>query len=138
MSWGTCYSGSNNINMSYPPMMSDGRNFSTWEQQAPVEKTLQQQNSINSNYEYRQYLMKNGDKIIKHNQVDSCNECGYCPMAPDNKFDIKNTPIMMGCNNSQMKSNSDLKNLYLSSVELNNKIYAPQITQDEINKMSRY
>ena len=29
MSWGTCYNGSNNIHFNLPPLMSDGRNFTT-------------------------------------------------------------------------------------------------------------
>ena len=31
MSWGTCFSGSNNIHFDFPPIMSDGRNFSSWQ-----------------------------------------------------------------------------------------------------------
>ena len=27
MSWGTCYSGSNNIHFGFPPIMTDGRNY---------------------------------------------------------------------------------------------------------------
>ena len=137
MSWGTCYSGSNNTNVSFPPMMSDGRNFSNWTPVPTRDKHIQQSNGIKSNYDYRQYLMNNGDKIIKHNQLDACNECGYCPLNPDNEFYIKGPPKMMGCNNNQVKSNSDLKNMYLSSVELNNRVFSQHITQADINKMSR-
>ena len=31
MSWGTCYSGSNNIHMGFPALMSDGRLYANWD-----------------------------------------------------------------------------------------------------------
>ena len=31
MSWGTCYSGSNNIYRDFPPIMNDGRNYTNWQ-----------------------------------------------------------------------------------------------------------
>ena len=36
MSWGTCYTGSNNIHFDKPPQMSDGRNYSSWEPDATI------------------------------------------------------------------------------------------------------
>ena len=40
MSWGTCYSGSNNIHFDFPPIMSDGRNFSKWQPGAKINEEL--------------------------------------------------------------------------------------------------
>ena len=40
MSWATCYSGSNNINFNFPPIMTDGRNYSSWQPSALVNKKM--------------------------------------------------------------------------------------------------
>ena len=67
MSWATCYSGSNNIHFSNPPMMSDGRFLSNWDPSADANRTLKENVGITTNYEYRQYLMRNADSLINAN-----------------------------------------------------------------------
>ena len=59
MSWGTCYSGSNNIYFGFPPIMTDGRNYAQWQPGAVVNKTLREENGIKSNWQYRKYLQEN-------------------------------------------------------------------------------
>ena len=132
MSWATCYSGSNNTDMSFPPIMSDGRNFTNWNQVPTIDKTVQKKFGITNNYNYRHYLINNGDQIIKYNQLESCDGCGYCPMNQENRLHNK-APVMMGCNNSQNPTNSDLKNLYMSRVQLNNQIFSPHLTQQQMD-----
>jgi len=41
MAWRTCYSGSNNIDFNFPPIMNDGRNFATWSPDAVVNERIQ-------------------------------------------------------------------------------------------------
>ena len=65
MSWGVCYSGSNNINFNFPPIMSDGRNYATWQPGAVVNERIQKQANIHNNWSYRNYLQKNADQIMK-------------------------------------------------------------------------
>ena len=48
MSWGTCYSGSNNIHFDSPPLMSDGRNFASWQPGAKLNQQLRNENNIKS------------------------------------------------------------------------------------------
>ena len=55
MSWGTCYAGSNNIHFDFPPIMSDGRNFSKWQPGATINQEIRQENGIKSNWQYRKY-----------------------------------------------------------------------------------
>jgi hypothetical protein len=43
MSWSTCYSGSNNINFNFPPIMADGRNYASWQPDAVVNERIQKQ-----------------------------------------------------------------------------------------------
>ena len=40
MSWGTCYSGSNNIHFDYPPIMDDGRNYAKWQPAAVINDEM--------------------------------------------------------------------------------------------------
>ena len=68
MSWGTCYKGSNNIHFNFPPLMNDGRNFSSYEPGAEFDKALKDKANIKSNSDYRRYLQTNADSIIKNNQ----------------------------------------------------------------------
>ena len=58
-------SGSNNIHYNMPPMMNDGRNYSTWEPESIVNSKIQKKEVIKSNWEYRQYLQNNANNIIK-------------------------------------------------------------------------
>ena len=78
MSWGTCYGSSNNIHFDFPPLMSDGRNFANWQPACEINKSLRQRNNIKSNYDYRQFLIKNADAIIKKNQKAACDDCCGC------------------------------------------------------------
>jgi len=137
MSWGTCYSGSNNIHFNYPPIMSDGRNFAKWQPGAAINAEIRNENNIKTNANYRQYLTQNADEIIKSNQLEACDQCGYCPInsAADNSTSSANTPFLYS--NCLEKSqpygynDSDLKNLYLSRNELQCRMVAPILTQEQ-------
>ena len=72
MSWGTCYSGSNNIHAGFPALMSDGRWAANWEPGCAINNQLKKQVGIKNNYEYRQYLIKNADQVITKNQMEAC------------------------------------------------------------------
>ena len=66
---GTCYSGSNNIHFGFPPLMTDGRNYASWQPEAVINKTLQENSGMKTNWEYRKYLVDNADSIMKFNQL---------------------------------------------------------------------
>ena len=133
MSWATCNGASNNIHLNFPPIMNDGRNFANWYPGAVINENIRKNLNVKSDFEYRQYLINNADKIIKNNQFDSCNDCGYCPSkfeSTDFKVTGKNSPFVF---NNQTKNTkpygyeeSDLKNIYLSRNELQSKMYSKQ------------
>ena len=120
MSWSTCYSGSNNIHFSYPPLMSDGRNYASWQPGNQINNKIKQQNNIRTNSEYRKFLIENANNIIKLNEKEACNNCGCCPYY--NNSEISNVPYLyQSCNSTNQPvgyQNSDLKNLYLSREQL--------------------
>jgi len=129
MSWATCYAGSNNIHFNYPPIMNDGRNYASWQPGAAINNDIRNSANIISNWDYRNYLMKNADNIIRLNQLESCNNCGCCP--PANQSD-KSSPaigpqqtsvpyLYTSCSSRDQPfgyENSDLKQLYLSREQL--------------------
>ena len=138
MSWGTCYSGSNNIHFDFPPIMSDGRNFATWQPGAFVNEEIKVRENIKTNWQYRQYLTNNADNIIKYNQLAACDQCCYCPPKYGNNKEMSNTPFLYkSCTESSQPygyENSNLKKLYLDKYQLQARLVTPVITQEQLLK----
>ena len=137
MSWGTCYSGSNNIHFDFPPIMKDGRNYANWQPGGALNEEIRKDNKIHSNWAYRKFLTQNADTIIRTNQAFACDDCCSCPArypSVTQPTTNNNTPFLYkSClDNSQPfgYENSDLKNLYLSDVQLESRMVTPVITQD--------
>jgi len=132
MSWATCFSGSNNIHFNYPPIMADGRNYSSWQPEAVVNKSIQHKEGIKSNWQYRQYMQKNGIQIMKYNSQEACNNLGLpCHQQTDNT-PSSNVPHKYNStfdtnNPGYGYCNSDLKNPYLSREQLNARMISPSI-----------
>jgi hypothetical protein len=139
MSWGTCYSGSNNIHFDFPPIMKDGRNYANWQPGGALNEEIRKDNKIHSNWAYRKFLTQNADTIIRTNQAFACDDCCSCPArypSVTQPTTNNNTPFLYkSClDNSQPfgYENSDLKNLYLSDVQLESRMVTPVITQEQI------
>ena len=132
MSWGTCYSGSNNIHFNFPPIMADGRNFAQWQPDAVVNNRIQQKEGITNNWNYRQYLQQNGLQIMNYNTTEACYELGLDPHVQTGKTPSDNVPYTFRSTFDTGKPgfgycNSDLKNPYLSREQLNSRLIAPSI-----------
>lgn len=139
MSWGTCYNGSNNIHFNFPPLMNDSRLFSNYQSFASIDNTIKNKSNIKTNTEYRYYLQKNADNIIKNNQLKACDECSNCPYTKNNLLNLEktNSPYIFDSilSNDQPYGyeNSDLKNIYLSRQQLNSQLYIPTFTINNNN-----
>jgi hypothetical protein len=135
MSWGTCYSGSNNIYPGFAPLMSDGRNFSNWHPGATINENLKEENNISTNWQYRKFLTNNADKIIRTNQLEACDQCCGCPARYGDNQPLSNTPFLYkSCVDKQTPygyETSDLKNSYLTDYQLQCRMVAPILTQDQ-------
>ena len=132
MSWGTCYSGSNNIHFNFPPIMADGRNWAQWQPDAAVNKRIQQKEGITNNWNYRQYLQQNGLQIMNYNTTEACYELGLDPHVQTGKTPSDNVPYTFKSTFDTSRpgfgySNSDLKNPYLSREQLNSRLISPSI-----------
>ena len=141
MSWGTCYSGSNNIHFDFPPIMADGRNYADWLPGATINEQIRQQNNIKSNSDYRKFLVNNAEQIIRQNQLEACDQCCACPERLSILSQPQNTPnspyLYRSCFDSTQPfgyENSDLKNLYLSDYQLQSRLVTPVFTQFDLLK----
>lgn len=133
MSWATCYSGSNNIHFDFPPIMADGRNYASWQPEAVINKRIQKQENIHSNWAYRQYLTNHGLEIMKYNTIETCYEMGLDQHSETSKTPSANVPLLYKSTfDSSMPGygycNSDLKNPYLSREQLQAQMIAPSIS----------
>jgi hypothetical protein len=122
MSWGTCYSGSNNIHFNFPPLMEDSRLFSNYYSSALNDSVLQNNKNIKNNSDYRKYLQVNADTIIKNNQYVSIAECGINTNYNSESLVSNQTPYIFNSILSRDQpygyETSDLKNIYLSKQQL--------------------
>jgi len=130
MSWATCYSGSNNIHFDFPPIMADGRVYSSWQPEAVVNDRIRQQENITTSWQYRQFLTHNATDIMKINNQEACSALGLpshfqtnatpssnVPYTFKSTFDT-NTPGFGYCN-------SNLKQPYLTREQLQARMIAP-------------
>jgi hypothetical protein len=130
--WATCYSGSNNINFNFPPIMTDGRNYSSWQPDAVINQRIQQQEGINNNFIYRQYLQNNGLKIMQYDTAEACYDLGLNPHVNTDRTPSSNVPhhfknIFDTSRPGFGYCNSDLKNPYLSREQLNGRLISVSI-----------
>lgn len=136
----SCYSGSNNIHFNAPPMMSDGRNWTSWQPEAVINNRIQSQEGIKSNWDYRQYMQRNGLQIMQYNTTESCNELGLESQTVTSSGSKTNVPFTykssFDTRTPQFGYNqSDLKTPYLSREQLNMRLVSPSInTENFVNK----
>lgn len=124
----------NNRFQSFPPIMSDGRSIlSTWQPESTTNDQIIQMNQIQSNWQYRRYIQKNADSILRQNQIDACNDTGYIMRnvnPPSTNMGPKQYASLYEI--SPTETESDLKQLYLSRERLESRKIAPEITQSEL------
>jgi hypothetical protein len=143
MSWGTCYSGSNNIHFNFPPIMNDGRNYSSWQPEAIINERIRKAENIKSNWDYRRFLTNNATQIMKYNNQESCYYLGLNPHTYTDKTPSSNVPFMY-TNTTDTNApgfgypTSDLKNVYLSREQLQTKMISPSINMSEIPPQNSY
>jgi len=132
MSWMTCYNSSNNIHFNFPPIMADGRNYASWQPDAVINQRIQKKEGITNNWNYRQYLQHNGQQIMNYNNEEACYELGLDPHVQSGKTPSSNVPYTFRSTFDTSTPgfgycNSDLKNPYLTSEQLNARLVAPSI-----------
>jgi len=141
MSWKTCFGGQNNIHSNFPAMMSDGKFSTNWNTACANNNRLKREGGVVDNYNYRQYLQKNGNTLILKNQLSACNNCGLAWNEYHNKNDTHKKYIFKACNDDSTPpgyEKSDLKNSYLSRQELASRTQPKYLTQDQMLQYYNY
>lgn len=136
MSWATCFSGSNNIHFNFPPIMQDGRTYSSYQPEAVVNQRIQEVNNINTNWKYRQFLTQNADQIMQFNTTEACYTLGLSPHYATNATPSSNVPFLYKSTFDTSTPgfgypSSDLKNPYLSRQQLEARMISPSITMND-------
>lgn len=134
MSWGTCYSGSNNIHHNKAPLMSDKRLFTLVNPACDLNEKLKKNVGIKNNYEYRQYLIHNGHTLMENNTIKACDESSEC-VKKSNELNNTTKYIFKNMSDNYIPygyQNSNLKQLYLSKTELQSKFVTPIVTQADL------
>lgn len=133
MSWGTCYTGSNNIHFDFPPLMEDGRLYTSYEQETAVDKRIKNKEKIQSNWDYRQFLQKNANTIMQLNYKEYCQDIGLVPSVLSHQATpAQNVPHSFRSSFDHTSPgygyySSDLKNPYLSREQLQARMISPYI-----------
>jgi predicted metal-dependent hydrolase len=121
MSWATCYldQGTNNIHFDKPPIVSDGRFYTSYVSSEAVNEKIKATEGLQSNWSYREYLQKNAKKIMEYNNLEAYSKLGINP----GNTETKNKQVPNGYCNPE----SDLRNKYLSRNQLNLQMTAPNV-----------
>lgn len=80
MSDKSCYKTSNNKYSDCPPRMSDGRHFTDFRPNCVVNTLLRTGCNAYNSFEYRNFLVRNGQQLIDLNRqlIFDKNKCGPC------------------------------------------------------------
>ena len=132
----------NNQYPNFPPKMNDGRAvLASWQPGAVVNEAMMKESGIQSNWQYRRFLVENGDEIRRKNFMYACNDTGYFIRNEDIGMEVPNSysgPALYNSIDEPVKHAgamaSDLKQSYLSREQLEARRVIPTMTQDELIK----
>lgn len=126
-----CIKVSNNKYFDAPAIMSDGRAFTDYTQNYKMNDDIRFGNKVYSDYEYRQYLIKNGNKIINNNEKVSKMLNGYenCKLHSVDLNEVCNKNNEYSICKEHNKNGIGLKN---SGVELKPQKYKPKLQKQKL------
>ena len=109
----------------FPPLMNDGRSIiASFQSTSIVDKYLQERGNF-THWEYRQYLQKNGQEIMRDNFREASNDCGFYRRLVEPSLGLGNQMDSLYANRLDKtlpigteENPSDLKQIYLSREQL--------------------
>ena len=114
--------------MSNVKILNDPRNLTTYKTQSTIDRDIIEKSNIKNNYEFRQFLTKNGSSIVDTNNIIACNNVSNCNNATVNKTGSPYIFKSLGSNIvPNLEKTSDLKQEYLSRESLNRELYNKSI-----------
>jgi hypothetical protein len=101
-----------------------------------VNEIIREKNNITSNSQYRQYLTHNATEVMQANLVGAADACGFnLDLISNTNNGSVTTPFLFSSPWDQSQpfgyESSDLKNLYLSRYELQSRMMAPSLSQEQ-------
>ena len=131
---------SNNIHFDFPPIMSEGGNYASWQPGSSTNKAIREKAGIINNSQYRKYLISNADKIIKANQLEACDTCSSSTSQFGSGINVSFTPFLYSQNMESTPhgyETSDLKRNYLTRHQVEKTQVTPVMTQDYLLSFQR-
>jgi len=109
-----------------------GTAYNLWQPNSSTNTKIQTDTKINTNWQYRHYIQKNANDIMKYNTMQSINASGNNPYTLLNTKPIQNTPYLY---NSIYDTsvpaygfkNSDLKQNYMTKEQIKSRMVSPSI-----------
>ena len=126
----------NNQYVGFPPLMSDGRAITaSYQPEAVLNNYLLKETGLTSNWEYRRYLTNQAKDIMKYNCIQSANDAGYYRRYINDEKPYSTPyvyPSFVDTSKPEGYQTSDLKEIYLSREQLQARMVAPEITQEQL------
>jgi len=103
-----------------------------YQAESVVNTSLQKDKNINSNWNYRQYLQKNANDIMRFNTYQAIYTSGNNPYI-SNPIEAEQNPVLYKStyDNSVVKvshPNTDLRNAYLEKEQFKSRMISPSIS----------
>jgi hypothetical protein len=106
--------------------------YASWQPDASINQSIQQNAGITTNWKYRQYIQKNANQIMKYNTMESIYSSGNNPYTILNTQPTNTTPYLFNSVHDASGPiygfrNSDLKQTYITKEQMNARMIAPSI-----------
>ena len=102
-------------NTQYYTLLNESSVPTYWQPNATINRQIQQNSQLTSNWKYRQYIQANANQIMKYNTMESIYSSTH-----DNS------------NPSYGYNNSDLKQSYMRNEQMTSRMVAPSIRINDI------
>lgn len=128
--------GFNNKYSNFAPLMSDSRLFTLYDPYYENNDKFMEEHKIENNFDYRQYLIRNADKIIEDNQKTVCNQVGVCRFStePYTQRNPEGKYLYKGHSDKTQPYGyepSDMKNSYIEKSARKSRMAAPIMSQQK-------
>jgi len=106
--------------------------YSLWQPDSKTNQKILVDTGIKSNWQYRQYMQKNANQIMKYNTMESIYTSGNNPYINMNNETVNNTPYIYTSVHDTSSPlygfrNSDLKQDYVTKEKMTSRMIAPNI-----------
>jgi hypothetical protein len=122
----------NNYYTIEPTQELQGSAYSLWQPGAATNRKIIVDTGINSNWNYRKYIQKNANDIMKYNTMQAINTSGNNPYTVLNTNTVNNTPHLYSSihdtnNPPHGYRASDLRKDFLTKQQIKARMISPSI-----------